>query len=134
MEHEVKIYFAIMGFEESPHAITEQVGIQPTKTWLKGETIQNTAIRRKNNGWELSSSVPGNSSFDAHLKAIAVTLRSKEVKVGEICRKYEGQLSCAVYISVSSENSLPAISFDHETIDLFARIGAEINCELYLVP
>jgi len=52
---EILVEFIITGINLSPDEITGIIGTIPTKTWMLGEPIQKTLLKRKNNGSCLSS-------------------------------------------------------------------------------
>ncbi len=132
MNHEIKLSLIITGFEESPGEITQTVGIVPTQTWLKGELIDNRAIvKHKENGWRLSSGIK-EGTFEDHLGSLFSILKPSLDKVITVCKKYHGELFCALYMSEGSEDSLPAIHFDKSTISLLSQLGIEVD--LYIVP
>ena len=54
-QHEpVWLSLLITGFASSPEDTTDAVGVQPSKTWLQGESVSpNAWIRHPSNGWQL---------------------------------------------------------------------------------
>lgn len=134
MKHELDISFVLTGFDDRPEEVSRMLAVKPTQTWLRNQLIQNTSLRRKDNGLKIASGLPKDSGFEAHVHAIAKILMSSPEQFKQLCSKYHGQISCAIYLSFKSEESIPTIFLDKSSLKLFADLGMEIDFDLYMVP
>jgi len=134
MTYEAKMFLVIMGFEQHPDVITNDLGVKPSKTWLKGDRVANTQLTRKNNGWELASGLDATQSTDAHLKALMKIVSSNHNQFKLICSKYNSQVSCAIYAGGSGEGNYVPFYLEKDLIQLCGEVGLEINCEFYPTP
>jgi hypothetical protein len=128
MEPEISVYFLLTGFEITPDEITSILGIEPSKSWSVGDTIEKTKLKRKENGWTLSSGLDKSSELEEHLTSLFQQIQSKWSIFLNLCSKYEAEISCTIY---SYEAQGSAMHFDKAIIKYVAELNAEIDIDYY---
>jgi len=135
MKNEIEADVRILDFPYHPDVITEQVGIQPTKTWLQGDLIRRpNGPRYKQNGWKLSSDVDKHVEFGEHIRSLIEQIKPHLERFTKISNQYYTELSCAVYMYFDSDESTPWLHFTKEELHFFDQIGAVVDFDLYVLP
>ena len=128
---EIRVEFCITSHELLPTQITQILGLLPSRTWLEGESIQGTKLRRKHNGWCLA--VDGaESTIDLEVP-IRELLTILLPKIGEIDEARSGldvecELSCAITIA----DETPVINLSPATVGDLVRLNAAIDIDIIL--
>jgi len=124
------VYFMIRGDNLDPTKATKALSITPTKTWVKGDILKGTAIRRKTNCWQI-----GGDPFNAvELEPIVISVLEQVAhvthEIKNICTKTgaTATLFCAIYMSNSTR---PAICLSKGTLSLLNKLGASLDIDLY---
>jgi hypothetical protein len=119
--------FNITSNQLSPIEITNSIGITPTLTWQSGDFIQKTKLRRKQNGWRLSSN---EDDFVKSIKLILAIMSPKSEVIRKLCGSSDIklELSCAIYIVENEE--IPAVSFDQGIISGLAKLNATLDIDI----
>ena len=114
-----------------PDEISKQVGTTPTETWKLGERIQNTMLRREHNGWSLSTGLQESDDLGQQMRTLLDQLRPYFFELKDCCTRWNlnAEIACVIY----SEGEIPAIHFDHDIIEGFAELGAEIDVDFYIL-
>ena len=127
----IKVEFVLTGTRLSPDGIIHLLGITPVRTWQKGDSIQDTKLRRKHNGWCLS--IKGNeNSIDLadYITPLLEVLLPKSELITDICREYEldAEFSCVIYI----KDEAPIINFSTTNVINLAKLHAAIDVDIIL--
>lgn len=70
-KYEVAVALTVTDFQEHPSKITEILGVQPSKSWLKGDLInERTTIRYKQNGWKITPPLLDNNSLSTNINTL----------------------------------------------------------------
>lgn len=114
-----------------PAEITRQIGIEPTQTARRGDSIQKTKIRHKTDVWSLSTGKQESLDLDALVRMILDQIGERAPAVAAIraALSLDAEIACAVYV----EGQTPAISLDRETVARIAALGASIDVDLYIL-
>lgn len=130
MESVTRAAFTLCGRDLDPDRVTEITGIQPSKTWRTGELINSRAtVRYEENGWTLSSSVPGD--LDQEITEVLDHLRPAWSEFVALGSRYYAEISCVVY---SYGGDRPPIHFDRGVVGSAAELNAAIDVDLYILP
>ncbi len=130
MTVEIEASLTLTGENLIPDEISALLDKVPTKIWKTGDLISpRSTLRRKQNGWSLSSNVEDIYYLESHVKSIFEKLRSSWESLVNLCHLYDAEISCVVYVDVG--DSVPAIHFDQDTIQKVAELNAEIDVDLY---
>lgn len=135
-KHEITLDLRIMKFDCDPDEITSALGIPASKVWRKGELMNDYSPRTyKQNGWRIDSGIDRKSEFKDHLQALLDIIEPRLEAFTETCSRYYTELSCAVYMYDSEEeSSIPWIHFDQRATRVLGLIGAEIDFDMYILP
>jgi hypothetical protein len=111
----------------SPEEITRRTGLQPTKTWQRGEQRLKTSLVEKENGWELKSPLPKVAALLQHVDYILSTIEPCRSQLTEFTRNHESVLACAVYF----DEQMPELYLDRGVIARLADLNVSVDIDLY---
>jgi hypothetical protein len=121
--------FIITGTDILPDQITQELGISPTRTWRLGDSIQETQLRRKHNGWCFSIG-KRESALDLEKPLVMLInhLLPYAQTISSLCEKHnlQSEISCAIYIS----DETPIINFSPETISHLAQLNSFLDIDI----
>jgi hypothetical protein len=100
------------------------MGVQPSETWRAGEPTSLPGIRKKTNGWRLSSPLADTSNLEPHLRWLLEHLPAKALP-GK-AQEWGLVFSC----SITTSDAAPAITIPAEVSAGLARLGAELDIDL----
>jgi hypothetical protein len=126
----IKCYFVVVGSGYDPSVLTEALGVQPTRTWRRGEVPSGLARPHQTDGWSIDSEAV--ESLD--LQEVALPLLQRLSPSSDTLRDYcnrlnlEAELGCTVFIK---DKLAPAIHLDRETVRMLDQLGAELDIDIY---
>lgn len=139
---QVMVDFSLFGDEFSIDDVTELLGVEPTNTYKKGDTIvrpHNPNVLstrthfRKETAWELSTGYQKSYDVNEQLDQVLKPLKNKAAIINQLKIKYE--LDCQISIVIVIENGLtPALHLNTEQIKFANSIDAEFDIDLYANP
>lgn len=128
---DIKVYLIISGFEGSPDAISRVLGMQPTRTQLRGEPVTfgelKTKLRRKANFWILDSGLPTTAALADQVAAVVKQVEGAAARFTDLPEGSSVTLTCAIY----DYSRDVALVFDTSVITALATIGADLNIDYY---
>lgn len=133
--NENHITIKLTGFSCSAQEISQTIGLQPTKTAVKGQEYQigpkHKRITKKynENYWEfreIRSEATWISDLVSEFLKKHIIPRKKDIK--ETVANCEGELSIVQYVN---EGCNPGLHFKKEEIALLANMGLELDIDLY---
>ena len=124
-----KIYvkLEVSGFRESPDHISALIGVEPTRTYMRGDSILRTRLKRKYNGWTVDAPCRHNVAL---AKQVDILLEQLAASAERFTRLPDGAvvlLLCAVY----DYRGDAALYFSKRAVSLLALLGAEISLDYY---
>jgi hypothetical protein len=138
MHYTIEVKYILTSFLVNPEEITKILGIQPTKSWRKGELIPKTSLPHKTNGWLIESGLGKNAELENHLESLKHILNPAIDKIEQLPKETEAEISCVVNIyhsrSIEEEHNTPALHLDLKHIQLLNQLKAEIDYDLYVLP
>lgn len=139
---QVMVYFSLYGNEFPINNVTETLGVEPTKTYNKGDVIirphnpnviSTKTHYRKETAWELSTDYQNSFDVKEQIDQILGPLKNKETFINNL--KTEYKLECKFSIVIIMENGYtPALYLNNEHIEFANSIKAEIDINLYANP
>ena len=127
--NEGEVYFRLWGEGFDPDDVTALLGIEPTKTELKGDPIPRHA------SWNVSEGKLEADVIDVYEMSSALVKRLEPVaeNIVEAMKKYGLQAVLQVVLSVTSDDSkpTPAIGFESNVVSFLSAIGASIDVDTY---
>jgi hypothetical protein len=133
MGSQLKVRLVVTSETLLPKTISDLVGISPTTTWLRGETVHPKATNiHKENGWVLSLEDGGTELIAERIidRLIALVPRGK---LAALCKQHPG--SVAVEMSIIAHlrsESMPSISLTPEQVAFLADCAGSFDVDLYL--
>lgn len=122
----MKVYILISDFECSPTEISRILGLVPEKTFLKGDTITPSILKRKFNGWCYSPPQIDQLHFE---KAVIEILNNvKELnRLSEVTKYFEAQITCAID---KGEEQFPSLYLSRETVKRLSGQNCSIDIDV----
>lgn len=129
MKPEFHVSLVILDEDEYnlPDEIIRQTGIPPSSTWRKGETKAKTSLKHRDNGWELKSSLPLESSLTEHINFLLAIIEPGQKELIGFTSKYFSLLACAVYF----DEETPELHLSNELIGHLATLNLSLDIDLY---
>lgn len=134
----VMAYFSVIGDHFPPEKITEELAIQPTETYVKGDIIEQTravnspGIRRRiGTAWTLSSGYQESFDINDQLKPLLSSLEGKQQDLIRLKEEYELSYLFMIVIQIENDDK-PAMYFKKDVISFASAIDAEIHFDLYI--
>ncbi|MFD9628989.1 MULTISPECIES: DUF4279 domain-containing protein [Peribacillus] len=133
-------YFSVFGDEFPLEVVTDILGIEPTKTYKKGDIIEkinnpnlvSTKIRRrKETVWTLSTGYQESYDINNQLNTILKSLEGKTKELKQLKEKYSLEFLFMIVIQVENDEK-PAMYLQKNIIDFSSLIQAEIHFDLYI--
>ncbi|MFC9601737.1 DUF4279 domain-containing protein [Peribacillus butanolivorans] len=133
-------YFSVFGDEFPLEVVTDILGIEPTKTYKKGDIIEkinnpnlvSTKIRRrKETDWTLSTGYQESYDINNQLNTILKSLEGKTKELKQLKEKYSLEFLFMIVIQVENDEK-PAMHLQKNIIDFASLIQAEIHFDLYI--
>jgi uncharacterized protein DUF4279 len=122
----------LVGSEMDPDEVTRRTGLQPSRTWRRGEPIQQTLLQREHSGWVLE--IPEEVSLDLgeQVKRLLDRFWPQAAAIAGARREcgIEIEIACEVYV----RGQTPSIHFDQLTLARIVELGAEIDVDIHFLP
>jgi uncharacterized protein DUF4279 len=130
MASSVACHFTVTGDDFDPDDFTRRVGLTPTDRWRVGDIVGESVIHRKHSGWRCS--LPRRSSLDVgdRIRTLLTELLPFADAIRQECKRshLKAEISCVIFVGTPA----PAAHFDSEILAGAARLGAEIDLDLYI--
>ena len=125
-------YFALMGDDFDPAAITKVLGIEPTDSWRKGDPGKHIQ-RLKYTGWELRSSRDEPLDMNSLIKEVIDQLKGKEQQINQLKIRYglTSVIRLVMYIDTHEESSTPFLGHEKEEISFLYETKTGTDVDIY---
>jgi hypothetical protein len=138
MHYTIQVKYILTNFLVDPAEISRILGIQPSRTWRKGEMIPKTSLPHKSNGWLLESGLSDKAEFEDHLDSLANAVAPAINKINQLPDGTEAEISCVIYIYHTKRNDeehqTPALHLDLKHMELLNQLKVELDYDLYVLP
>ncbi|HEY1902918.1 MAG TPA: DUF4279 domain-containing protein [Terracidiphilus sp.] len=124
--NELYAYFTIVG-EFNPQEISARLGIEPTKSWAKGDLHPLSGSERKFSRWSLYSRLERVRPFEEHIRDVIGQLRSNASGFRSISQEFGGAMEVVGYFHAQ----YPGLSLEKEDIDALAEFGLSVDFDYY---
>jgi hypothetical protein len=88
MTSEIAVAMRLTGQDFSLEKVTLLLGVSPIKTWCLGDTVQNSLLKRKHDGWEFALPVQAVLDLEAQLCAWLDLFESRRHSMLEVCDRF----------------------------------------------
>jgi hypothetical protein len=117
--------------EELPAAeISRVLGIEPDKSWRRGERLHKSSPRQKRHGWELGSGLSDDASVNDHLGAMLGRLAPAVESLHELTS--EPGVTAMLWLVEHIENWNPGLTISSDELESLARTGVELAIDIYV--
>lgn len=129
----IKTEFVITGENFDLDRITQELEIQPTEQWIKGEQIpnRNKKIVRVDTCWSYSLGEEVSLDMNNQLIKLLELLSPKKNKLLELKKMFNIEFLILVIINVENDNK-PTISIKTPAVEFLHYINAELDVALYI--
>lgn len=127
-----KIYinFVVTDFGDDPQVVTALMGIQPTQSWVIGDSLPNhPTARRTHSRWSLASGLGTGNSVEDQLAALLGLLRERHRNVMVTAARFPSEIRCAIYY----QDFNPRIHLSPTNVSQAAGLGLAIDFDLYFI-
>ncbi|WP_336763650.1 DUF4279 domain-containing protein [Paenibacillus sp. USHLN196] len=124
--------FIITGSHFEPKLITEQIGIEPSGTYIKGEKIDDRDLYRKETCWFLETDYQESFDINQQLNHILNLLEPHNEKLKTLRMKHDLNLLFSFSIRIMNNETL-AISIEQKAISIAYDLNAEFDFDLYIL-
>ena len=131
MKTEIKVYFRMTGFQKDPSDLAAEIGIQPNRTWKKGEPRKLAKGTFRENGWEIYSISDKKEELKVHLEDVLNRIRPYAKRISTLAQKFPTLLNCVIY---SYGGDRPAITFPPSSLKELATLNVTLDVDLYILP
>lgn len=124
------VEIVVLGEEFDPADFTIELGIEPNRTWHKGDVIGSSILRRKTHGWELNSGFQTEWIVEKILIQMLDKLTGKVQKLRSYCAAHhlKVQVCCVTEIR---DAPTPTLDFSPEVLGRLADLGASFWIDYY---
>jgi len=127
----IRIEFKIYGDYIDIDNVTKMMGVSPTVTYLKGDSITNRPQTRKNALWAIETDYEESYSFDDALSEILRAIADKADVINKVKELYNVATSFTFVANIHNGES-PGLYLDKDFIKFAAEIGAWIQFPTYV--
>ncbi len=124
----MKIEFVLFNYECKFAHLINEIGIQATKTWNKGEYIGGSLLKRKHYGWVLDVSC---YDLDKGQEEIINKISPYKKKLLDVAKEYKCQMELAFALYIDRDD-IPAFNLNNEIIELISEFKGEIDVDIYI--
>jgi hypothetical protein len=121
-------YFDLVGDGFDPDEVTAELGIEPTKTWRRGESLVPRMRPRGHDGWGLKFGGEPSCSFESQL---AQLIRLMQPRSQALTALYD-RLGIRAHVTceVLMEADAPAICLDARMVAAMADLRADLEIDV----
>jgi len=124
---EIRVRLDVYGFYCSPDEITTKLGIMPTSTWLRGDSVPRTTLQRKENRWIVSAPSSASMSLGDHILRLLEQLKPATSRFALLPSDAKVQVYCVVY----DYHRRVILSVPATALASIAALGADLNLDYY---
>lgn len=134
--HQIKVDFRVIGFEKTIEDVTQEIGMQPSKFYIKGGDMSNNSGRKyKQNIWIIEAAPEEDSAndLDIYLQDIIKKIKPHLEGFSKVCEKYYSEFACSLYLEKDSEESIPSVHLDKEFVEILSKLNSELDIDIYTI-
>lgn len=131
MNSNVNVEFVIVGEYFDPDIFTRTLNLEPNDFWIKGDSVKNRNIVRKDSCWSIETGYYESLDISDQINLMINTITGKKELIKKL--KHEFKVKYLFLIIVNIEDDVkPVISFGTEIIEFANYIGATIEVAYYI--
>lgn len=132
VDDRVGLYLTIEGTVLSPSVLTSNLGINPDRTWMIGDSRGHTGEQWGSHGWSLEMVI--NSQDTDNQTAtylIPIAIDQFEKRIEPVANKITQIKGMSVYVVLSIlANEVPGIELSNSFINLISKLGSSLQIDL----
>jgi hypothetical protein len=121
-----RAYFTLVG-EFDPSDISARLGLQPTRSWKKGDVNPKTQLERNHSRWCLDSRLDETVVLERHMADVLEQLRPHSSAVTEVRTTVDGGIQLVAYFYTN----FPGFSLEDSTLSELGTLKLGIDCDFY---
>ncbi len=125
MTNMVYAYFAVFG-DFDPSDVSRSVGIEPTKSWKKGE-LGPGGRSRDTSCWTLQSTLGFDDCLEAHVANVLDQLDANAVAFQKVSREFGGCMQLVAEFNAH----YPGLHFERAMVERLALYALSIDFDFY---
>ena len=122
--------FSIIGDIFPLETVTDELGISPNATYMKGERIRNTEMMQKETCWVWSTGYEESVDIDTQVSQVVDKFEKSLDRLDSLKQQFNLEYRLSVVINIQNDEK-PAIYLSRETIKFISRIESDFDCDLY---
>lgn len=129
-KNEIRAYFSVYPEDISPERLTELIGLEPSKTHLKGQPIKSekpSTYSYKDNLWEVMSQLDFGMDIEAHIINILTQLKPHKKRIIQFTKGMYKELALTIFYS----ESRPVIHLNSEIMKELGEYEVEMDFDFY---
>jgi hypothetical protein len=115
--------------DDSSSEREELCSLFPDRVWSKGDIRPNTKIIEKNAGCIFNSGLEKEAPLVQHIEALLIRTKPIIQVIKRLSEQNTVEIWCAIYTKSS-----PPLFFDNNIVEGIAKLGANFDIDLYLLP
>lgn len=119
-------YFTLVG-DFDPAAISAQLGLEPTESWVKGSLHPRTQRERQFSRWSLKSRLSPDSALEQHVTDVLAQLDGHETAVVAASREFNGRMQLVGYFFLE----YPGLCLPSAAVAQLGALGLSLDCDFY---
>lgn len=133
IEHnQVLVEFIIYGDNFDPDKVTDVLGVKPSQTGIKGQTIKrNPNLKYKDTFWQYDTGYQESDDTEEQIKEIYNVFKDKTRILKDIGQSYQAVFKVYIVIKMYKKE-IPLISMEHWWIDFLHEIHAKVEFDNYV--
>jgi hypothetical protein len=131
MEPEIYAELELWSADIAPNEMSERLGLDPTKTWRRGDVLREGQKPQADHHWVLTMAPRRSWSFDEPLEELLASITQHAVELRELVRRdgVTAQVCLVGYLFDSS----PGVTLSSDTLATLADLGVGVNMDLYVM-
>lgn len=125
-QNEHLAYFSFVG-GFAPVDISERVGMEPTRSWKKGDINPRTKLERTHSRWIVDSRLSKQRSLEAHVDDVLEQLRPRAEAIRSERMQTDGGLQLVGYFHVD----YPGFGLSDRVTEDMAAMKLGFDCDFY---
>jgi hypothetical protein len=132
LENRYHVWLLIHSFECPPDEITEQLGLMPTKTRVKGEyrTVgkkKPIKLLNKESSWIMESELSNATPLEEQIQELLKKILPQEQNISALLKKYKVELNCAIYYYEAN----PGINLEQNLLMELSQLNIPLYFDIY---
>ena len=130
MNTKIITHFTLNG-RFNPDEITLSLGIEPSRTWRHGDSIQNTLLKYKEDGWRVSMDEKESLDLQECIQSLLDYILPYTAKIKNLYESDELKPEIACVINIENDQ-VPAVHINKEVMESIIVLNAELDIDIYL--